>query len=286
MSGQGIILVGGPDSGKTNYLARLWAALRSGNGAVRAATTPSEIGYVEAAVAHLLQGNFAPRTELGLDIGRTEFVIPVHSSNSPEGEPVEIMVPDVSGELWKVAVENNELEQAWMDKVEGARGALLFVRVGSDQNVEALDWVTSAGLLRMQAGAVLEHPLSTQVTLCQLVKFLEERLGKEGEDTPRVAILVTAWDRLDIELQSVGPTAFVAAQYPLLSGRLRYGTALEVKVFGVSVVGGDFIDDDFTADFLNGDLLKSGYIVQDSGGSVERISDVTRPIAWILSGEA
>ena len=52
------------------------------------------------------------------------------------------------------------------------------------------------------------------------------------------------------------------------------------------MVGGDFIDDDFTAEFLNGDLLNSGYVVQDTGAFVEKISDVTRPIAWILSGEA
>lgn len=286
MSSQGIILVGGPDSGKTNYIARLWAALRSGTGALKAATTPKEVRYVEAALAYLLQGEFAPRTELGLDTNSTEFVIPTILSNGTSSDPTDIIVPDVSGELWKTAVETNELEKTWMDKLESADGAVLFVRIGSDQNVEPLDWVTSAALMKMQLQAAAEHPISTQLSLCQLVKFLEQRLGKKTGSKPRVALLITAWDRLDAERRAAGPRAYIEREFPLLSGRLKYGDRLAMKVFGVSVVGGDFIDAEFTDQFLNGDLLTSGYVVHENGVKVDEVTDVSLPIAWIVDGEA
>ena len=52
MSSQLIMLIGGPDSGKTNYLARLWKALQSGSGRLKSVESP-EIKYVEEALAHL-----------------------------------------------------------------------------------------------------------------------------------------------------------------------------------------------------------------------------------------
>jgi Double-GTPase 1 len=210
----------------------------------------------------------------------------------PGADRFEIVVPDVSGELWKTAVETCELPAQWMSDLASARGALLFVRIGSDQNVAPLDWVTAAKLLRME-GAPAEtdvtqkHEIPTQVSLCELIRFMEYGLGTANSETrSRVAVLVTAWDRLDHERAAAGPTAYLAAEYPLLAGRLKDISKFDVRVFGLSVVGGDFLDEDFKQKFFMQNLKSAGYVVEEIQGRLETKQDLTLPVAWVVKATA
>jgi hypothetical protein len=288
MAGHSIILIGGPDSGKTNYMARLWLALFSGCGCLRAPDVPAEIKYVEAGAAHLLQGQFAPRSQSNLEEEGYSFVVPVVASADRSADRFDIVVPDILGELWKKAVETCELPQQWMDTLAKATGALLFVRVGSEQNVDHLDWVTTADLLRTEgppqnADDIKKRDIPTQVALCELLRFVEHMLGADNAKLrPRVAVLITAWDRLDHETAAAGPLEYLRTQYPLFAGRLLDVSTFDVRAFGVSVVSGDFTDEAFRQKFLAADVGSFGYVVEDIDGRVEQNPDITRPVAWVV----
>ncbi len=287
MSEQTIVLVGGPDSGKTNYLARLWEALRAGDGALVAPVVPQDIKYVEEALEHLLKGEFAPRSDKNFETSARSFSIPLVAASDRNAQPMAIVVPDVTGELWKKAVETSEVPQQWMDGLQAASGALLFVRVGSEQNVDPLDWVTCATLLRFQGArdADQETQIPTQVALCELLRFLETSLvpSKAGSP-PRVSVVVTAWDRLDAATAARGPLAYIRSEYPMFAGRLADTSKLSVKVFGVSVVSGDFTDEQFKERFFEKDLKESGYVMVETDSSTEMKSDLTQPVAWVVRG--
>lgn len=288
MTDKALVLIGGPDSGKTNYLARFWKALSSRDCCLFAPDVPLDIRYVEEALAHLLQGSFAPRSDKNFDDTQQSFVVPIVSSTAPDAKPIQVVVPDVTGELWQSAVETCELPEPWMSKLHTASGALVFVRIGSNQNVEPLDWVTSSQLLRMVSGAPDRGPqekteISTQVLLCELLRFLEHSLGADLNGIrPRVVVLVTAWDRLDLETKEKGPSTFIADQYPLFAGRLKDISNFDTKVFGVSVVGGDFTDTKFQEEFFESDLKDAGFVVFEKEGGLDTRSDVTLPVAWAI----
>lgn len=242
-----------------------------------------DIKYVEEALTHLLSGSFAPRSDLNVEEREREFAVTI--SNAAESDLIHITVPDVTGELWKDAVTSSELPSGWMQQLKQARGALLFVRVHSKLNVSPLDWVTARDLLKMDWAnpGEEESSLPTQVALCELLRFLQLSLqrGPAGE-LPRVAIAVTAWDRLDVATKSAGPQAFIEAEYPLFSGKLDDIDDVEVKVFGVSVVGGDLTEDpDFRTKFFEQELNEAGYVVEDSEIGVMEIRDLTLPVAWL-----
>ena len=289
MTNHSIVLIGGPDSGKTNFLARIWESLRVCEGTLIAPEVPGNIKYVEDALAHLLQGTFAPRSDKGFDeLGRS-FSIPVVSAKNRKLDPVQIVVPDVSGELWKEAVEKFELPAQWIDNLREAFGALLFLRIGSNQNIEHLDWVTTAKILRMntlQSEEDQDAPrqIPTAVQLCELLRLLEYVLAENTSIVkPRVAILVTAWDLLDTQRAKLGPMAYLATEFPLLAGRLADMSKLNVQVFGMSIVGGDFIDQDFKQRFLDGELNSFGYVVCEIDGRVQKDFDLTLPVAWVFN---
>jgi hypothetical protein len=275
------MLIGGPDSGKTNYLARLWKALQSGTGRLKSVEAP-EIKYVEDALAHLLQGSFAPRSEKNIEESRRDFTVTLTTQDG--AKRLSVIVPDVTGELWKNAVSSSELPAEWMTLLKESSGALLFIRVHSDLNVAPPDWVTTRDLLKMNwAESPHEDSIPTQVVLCELLRFLQLTLRPRLSGAlPRVAIAVTAWDRLDAGVKEAGPSDYLEAEYPLFAGRLEDLNSLEVKVFGVSVVGGDLqADPDFRQRFFNGDFDTAGYVVERVDGIAHEVKDLTLPIAWL-----
>ncbi|HXO71603.1 MAG TPA: hypothetical protein VN838_21800 [Bradyrhizobium sp.] len=282
-----VVFMGGPDSGKTNYFGRLWATLRAGDGTLVATEAPREIKYVEGILAHLLQGQFAPRSDKTLEEGQD---LSISAKFAGDNESFQITMPDVSGELWKRLVETGELPQQWVNDLKSAAGALVFVRVGSDLNVAPLDWVTAAGFLRLRraagVGAEAEpYKIPTQVFLCELLRFIEYRLGEtDGASRQRVAVVVTAWDKLDAVRAAEGPSAYLAAEFPLLAGRLADISRFDVRVFGISVVGGDFIDEEFKQRFFESTLKLSGYVVTEDEGRVEQKLDLALPLSWVVKG--
>jgi hypothetical protein len=282
MSGRSVILLGGPDSGKTNYVGRLWPALDAKIGRLVAAKQPQDIGFVLDTAEHLFQGHFAPRTEHA-EVRRDFEVVVVPADGENE---TSIVIPDISGELWRAAVINSEIGEAWMAELRRAEGALLFVRVGSDQDVRPLDWVTSRKLLAKIGQDEDRTKLPTQVMLCELIRYLELTMANRRDGgKPRLSVVVSAWDRVDPDIFEKGPGAYLAVEYPLLAGRLQGASKLDVRTFGLSVVGGDLKDDaDFRDAFLEGGLDQHGWVaVHDSAtGRWHKDKDLTLPVAWVV----
>jgi hypothetical protein len=285
---QTIVMVGVPDTGKTNFLARLWEALRGGKGTLVCPTPPDNIKYVEDALGHVLQGSFAPRSSKNIGESRSDVRITVTAASVTDVSSTDLLVPDVTGELWKKAVETLEMPARWMEDLQESSGAMLFVRVLSDEIVAPLDWITARGVLRGTLKLPEEKEgLPTQVVLCELLRFLEVSLKSHPDGSPpRVAIIVTAYDLLDDDRAALGPTRYLEREYPLFAGRLLDAQSLSIKTFGASIVGGDLgIDEEFRNKFLDGDMSTFGFIVVEQAGAIKTILDITRPLAWLVRGD-
>jgi hypothetical protein len=276
-----VILMGGPDSGKTNFVGRLWHALDARAGALHAAVQPEDISFVLDTADHLFEGHFAPRTEHS---DRRDFEVTVVPAVG--GDETKILIPDIRGELWQRAVMDSEISADWMDELERADGALLFVRVNSDLNVSPLDWVTSQQLLQHVGADEARDKLPTQVMLIELIRFLELTLAdRPNGGKPRLSVVVSAWDLVDAEVRAAGPKAFIAREYPMLGGRLHDTSRLDVRIFGLSVVGGDLTeDDDYRQEFMAAGLDGHGWVyAYDSVCNQWKCdADVTLPVAWVV----
>ncbi|WP_346841622.1 hypothetical protein RAL92_03510 [Metapseudomonas otitidis] len=304
MKSKSIILIGGPDSGKTNYLARLWPSFRRNKGELRADKTPTDISYVDSAVEHLMMGEFAPRSDRNLEVGRADFSIDVRA-NFGNGEPCSLMIPDISGELWNKAVATSEISAEWLDILQESEGAVLFVRHASDQTVQPLDWVTARSALNLLSDDnssiendtdgepdnraeppidSQEQSIPTQVLLCELLRYLSTFLaGRADGSAPKVSVVIAAWDMVGPELKAEGPRKYLEREFPLFAGRLACESRLSIKIFGTSIVGGDLNDDpEFKATYFDRDITEHGYIVVQESDRVQTVDDITLPIAWAI----
>ena len=259
-------------------------AIRTGGSELTASGTPDEIKYVEDAVDYLHRGSFAPRTDRNLEVDQSSVTIPLALDESLEEERAELVIPDISGEVWKKAVETNELAPERMAQLEGAVGALLFVRVLSPLNVNPLDWVNAAKLMYHQGDEAQPEEMPTQVMLCEFLRLLELKLpdpttGRKS----RIAVIVTAWDLLDSDRSAAGPWDYLQKEYPLFAGRLADLDRFDVTIFAMSILGGDLqADEEFRNKLLNSDFKSAGFVRFDHEGTVEEVSDITRPVAWAI----
>lgn len=274
-----IILLGGPDSGKTNYVGPLWLALDRATGALHAAKQPEDIKFVLEITDHIFAGEFAPRSEHS-DARRDFEVIVAATEGGPQAR---IVVPDISGELWRKAVIDGEIDPDWMSELRRADGALLFVRVDSDQDVRPLDWVTSRRMLE-KLGGEEDQGLPTQVMLCELIRYLEGSLAnREDGERPRLSVVVTAWDLVDAGVFQQGPLAYLEREYPLVAGRLTDLGDLDVRIFGLSSVGGDLKHDPaYRQVFLEAGPDGHGWVAVSDGDGWKKEPDITLPIAWAV----
>jgi len=101
---------------------------------------------------------------------------------------------------------------------------------------------------------------------------------------PRVSIVVSAWDIVDVDKFANGPKAHLEHEYPLFAGRLKDIKRLNLRVFGLSVVGGDLkVDPKCRNAVQEGGLDGRGWVAtQNAEGKWERNGDMTLPIAWVI----
>lgn len=275
-----VVILGGPDSGKSNYIARLWSALSEKKGELVEAVQPTDIDFVLESADHLFQGQFIQRSEQTED--RRDFKVTVASREN--GNQAEIVIPDISGELWWRAVADLDVPPDLMEEVHKASGALLFLREGSDQNVQPLDWVTAKKYLS-KAKVSEDIGTPTQVMLCELIRFLELTLARRADGgKPRLAVVVSAWDLVGADVFERGPMAYLEEEYPMLAGRLDDLATLDAQIFGLSVVGGNLDEEGFKKAFLEKGIDGHGWVAirEATTDTWKRDPDLTKPVAWAI----
>ena len=291
-----VLLIGGPDAGKSNYLFRCWLAIDQTHGILVSDGLPDDLEYLRTGADELLKGNFAPRTAREVHNRNT---IPVKSAQS-ESLKGELIVPDCSGEKWLEIYDRREWSDDWEELISPGTGCLVFIRAGSDKIVAPLDWIScfklygsaempDAGLdseAVVAPGQSAKRTTPTQIVLIDWLQFLRrvftDRIS--GGFRPRIGIVVSAWDAVPEDQKAAGPTAYLATNFPMFEQFLRANSsAFDIHTFAVSVAGGDFMNEPgFRDEFLQGNPLTAGYVIHGLDGAWKKSPDHTLPVAWAL----
>jgi hypothetical protein len=280
-----VLLIGGPDAGKSNFLFRFWLAIREkSNPALLPDGPPPVAEYLNRGAGKLLTGEF----EIHTPHGTNEICeIPVLAG----GEKAVVVVPDRPGEEWSRIYKERRIPGEWLDRLRTDTTCLILVRAHSDANQAPLDWISvqhfhgNEGNLMGPARQELSTP--TQVVLVDWIQIISRILGSGpvGAVRPKIGVVISAWDLLSEDEQVAGPRQYLKDQYPLLADFLESNSKkLVIEVFGISLFGGDpkrsaaFKDACLHAD----NPCSGGYVVRQVAGEARRVSDLTLPIAWAL----
>jgi len=279
-----VILVGGPDAGKTNFLCRLWLAIHDDKGLLQFDGLPNELEYLEEGSRQLLGGQFAPHTPMDV---HQKNVIPVKYA-SGQGFRGNLLVPDWSGERWKEIYTKREWPGEWQPWVSDMRGCLVFVRIDSDQLVTPLDWISCNTLLGTPVeatGGGAKDEVPTQVMLTDWVQCLQQMFAgtAPGVLRPRIGVVVAAWDLVPTDQVALGPERYLKDNFPMFGQFLASNADLfESAVFGASIAGGDLERDPAFRDNYLESPHDSGFVYHTLCGALERSVDMTLPVAWAM----
>lgn len=272
-----VMFVGGPGSGKSNYLFRVWIAIEHETGLLRKVGLPLELDYLHEGASRLLSGAFAPHTSV--DAPSTADIPIAFSGASGSSQ---LTVPDVSGEVWDAVYQQREWPVAWDAYIAQRCGFVLFVRAGSPHNAKPLDWLTCERLHKTHGAARGDTRVPTQVILVDWLQTLRALTSHKSTTShiPRLSVVVTAWDTVEGD---VGPADYLNREFPLLGQFLTAGLhGFDARVFGTSIAGGDLDDPQFRAEFLAGHPAKHGTCVVQRGRRTEKSKDVLLPVYWAL----
>ena len=288
-----ILLIGETSTGKTNYISRLWLAIKSEDYSLRLSSLPENIDYIQNNANVLLKGNFVGHTSRGIV---NEIIIPISLKNNTENG--DLIIPDLSGEDLSSAFYQRSWDERIEQVIENCVGVILFIRMNRLHN--PANWLDLGSLLGPEKltnderteilkgiGIDLDNlKPPTQTNMVEWLQFINDGINEiHGiQKKIRVAIMIAAWDEIGVEFTERGPENFLANHTPLLDSFIRSNEELiDFKVFGVSVVGGNLNNDpDFKKNYLEGNPHKQGYILYVLKNKIIKDSDVTLPVAWIL----
>jgi hypothetical protein len=275
-----VMLIGGPGSGKSNYLFRIWLAIERETGRLIKDGMPDDLVYLSTGAAQLLDGKFAPHTSR--DTQHTSK-IPVLLRTNPVERSL-LIAPDASGEIWLKLFNDRAWPQLWDDLISESTGLILMIRVNSPLNIQALDWITAEHFHGMKhKNASTGTPTEVMlVDWLQIMLFIAERKA-DRRCHMRLSVVITAWDELPDDKKQAGPMQYLQINFPLLGQFIDTGAGgLDARVFGLSLLGGNLSDTVFMKQVQQADASKLGYVVSHENRESIESKDVLEPVYWAL----
>ena len=315
-----LALLGGPESGKTTYLAALSDRLMT-----------SELPYLEIErlgdttglsrlSEPLLEGKYPQRTK-GERL-HLQLRLATRGERFP-ASAFDLHIGDYDGEeverLFKVRT--GGWTQEWQDRAE-SRALLLFIRPNA-----TTDWPRMTGARSQRPGAqanplLREHPAPTTpedffgargfppeappprskaadegvrvptcVAVIELLQFIRHVRRLRPGVRPvrgqlRIALVASAWDEVDASFADSGPAHYFSETAALLEDYLWSNFHEEdVFRFGLSATGGDLHDPVYRDQYAsrgNG----GGHVVWcDANGQLRTSPDLSVPLCWAAFGD-
>jgi hypothetical protein len=276
-----IVLIGGPNSGKTHYSGQLYGRLQRNPGVLslrRAEGAPADLSAFQEVFRCLESGNAASHTPTDT---WAEISLPLEDQ---AGHALDLRWPDYGGEQLKQILSTRSVNMDWQANLSAAKGWLLLIRLSSE--------VTYPDALEKLA----EHPHCGEyaanrdncwdanaywVEKIQILLHVAKLGVVTPLQSPRLAVLLSCYDELGET--NVAPAEELARKLPLVASFIRNNWYEdEVSVWGLSALGQPLTKSSGVEAFIDEGPEYQGWVMVPAGG--ERNIDLTLPLKWLLDG--
>jgi hypothetical protein len=295
-----ILLIGLKGSGKTTFLAALWHLLEAQEipAALRTPLLQPDREHLNGIRGRWL--DLKPMVRSGLQQAQT---ISVNLEDGGSGQLASLVIPDISGEVFRMQWEEREVLSYYAELERNSQGAVLFLhphdirssgRIGAvpseDNEVSRGGRDTLLAEPLPELGAISSEDVHEKLdevggtdwdlkfspTQVQLVDVLQNYLGFVATRPLRLSVVVSAWDLLG--RADVNPETWVETHLPLLSQfLLARRVEIDSHYFGVSAQGGDLEENGL--DLAKLPKPSERVLVVDGG---RRHSDLTAVVKWAM----
>lgn len=275
-----LVLLGGPNSGKTHYAGQLYGRLCHRPGVLSLRTdqgTPPDLSALEEVLHALNNGHAAGHTPHGTSV---EVLLPLVDE---QGRALDLHWPDYGGEQLRAVFEERGVKEEWRQRLVKAEGWVLLIRLQSETTFpDALEDLVKRGNGNGNCESTRKSGWDANAYWVELLQLL---LHVSGHGTvqrlhrPRLTVLLSCYDEMGAS--EVTPAQRLAEKLPLLSAFIGSVWATEaVSVWGLSALGRPLDKEGSNDAFVNEGPEHQGWVIPPAGGAQD--PDLTKPLAWLL----
>jgi len=277
-----LVLLGGPNSGKTHYAGQLYGRLRRRPGLLRIRNdqgTPPDLSALEEVLHCLENGHAAEHTPSGT---WAEVLLPLEDG---QGKPINLRWPDYAGEQLKSVFDRRTVPEAWQSRLCKAQGWLLFIRLNGETTYpDALKELAQ----RQEGRNGTAGRTGSWDANAYWVELLQILLHVAGHGTvarlarPRLAVLLSCYDELEA-IDHLPPKEILAQRLPLVAAFIdSLWLPDAASVWGMSALGRLLEKNSIDEHFIDEGPEYQGWVVPPEGGNPN--ADLSCPLAWLLGG--
>jgi len=275
-TGTSLLIIGGPDAGKTHYGGQLLGRLNYGKGQIKMRSAPANIAPFEEVLRCLGQGMTAMHTSAGVYY---ETVFPVELAN---GNPADLVFPDYAGEQIKAIMEQRQITKAWRNRLVDSSGWILFIRL---ERIHLPEDILTRPLRDVVEQEKIEAPAifrwSDQAYYLELMQLL---LYAKGVGTtmrinrPALTVILSCWDELGFADADVRmPSKLLSERMPLFAEFVEANWEPDqLTVLGLSSLGKALKEGEADDGYLDEGPESFGYVVLPDG---THSPDLTLPVS-------
>lgn len=280
MNKHSILIIGGPNTGKTHFGAQLYERINSRQFEFKIdpKNRPSDLSIFEDARNNLYDGKRAAHTEAGANRS-----IDLKITNEKNCEII-FTFPDYAGEQITSIVENRKVNDLWQEYIEKSSSWILFIRLN---DLNPLEDIINKGIpspeeikkRNIQPPPVKISEAAFFIELLQTLSYIKGLSTFNKIDKPNLTVVLSCWDELNL-LKDTVPLTLLQERLPMLSDFLINNWHKDsLSILGVSSTEKSLTDkpDD---EYIDQTPIKFGYIINKTG---ERQNDLTLSI-WDFIG--
>ncbi len=288
---QSILVIGGPNTGKSHFAFQLFGRLRMGSSGVRLRHMPDNISLFEEGLERLNKGLAGAHTSTDAYL---ECILPLEL---PSKRQLDVCWPDYGGEQLYRQVNRRTIDQRWQERLSIANAWLLFVRlVITQRHKDILADPLSVKLPTSEEPKEdSEEPkedsdesqedgegLSEQAKVLELLQMLLHvacvDLSKPAV-SPVLGVVLSCWDEIT-EDEGVTPQELLRERAPLICQFIESNWKEESRfIMGLSSTEKPLSSDEPDEGYVQDGPESFGFSI-DSDGTKSK--DLTLPISRLL----
>ena len=194
-----ILIIGKPHSGKTTFIAQIYAKLDVNESLVKLYKTVENLTPISESLKRLANGEEVTATPTDKN---TEIILPIEF----DGKKIDLCCPDYGGEQVNNIIADREVNDKWKKSIKECDNWILFIRptnVSSDYDLS--NKTINAEVLENGTGEAEQFVISDQsgyIELLQIMLYIKEQDAHFRSKT-KLTVVLTCWDEIESPLDPI-----------------------------------------------------------------------------------
>ena len=274
-----ILLIGGPDTGKTHFGGQLYGRLETHSSFYKIISPPEDLTIFKEVLDNLNEGRATGHTPTATN---KLLELKIEDNN---GRKSAFSFPDYGGEQIQTIVNSRKIDKVWKEQITRSDAWMLFIR---PDKIELLEDITNRDLPeqsvldKRQSG---EQPMILSATaffveLIQILLYTKKATTKQKLTNPSITVVLSCWDLIEMQVKGTLPKDVLKERLPALYSFIDATWEEDTfKVFGLSSTGKTLSLTEPDTDFVKKGPENFGYFINHLG---EKKEDLTLSIAAVI----